>query len=121
MYFKTNYFLGFTTLLLVEILIAKYATGFLRHTVGDIIAPVVLYFLIKTFVGLSIHKTLLIVIIISFAIEFLQLSNLQQWYPKNMAYYLKIILGTSFDVGDLIAYCIGVLLVFIFEKNRHQF
>lgn len=121
MYFNKKYFLAFIVILLIEILIATYATGFLRHTIGDVLAVILLYCFIKNFLTVSITKTLIIVLVISFSIEFLQLTNLQDIYPERMEKYLRIILGNSFDVGDLLTYCIGALLIFIFEKNRHQF
>ncbi|WP_181858126.1 DUF2809 domain-containing protein [Polaribacter sp. WD7] len=105
----------------MEVVIARYASGFLRHTIGDVIAPILVYCFIKSFTHISVSKALIVVLLISFAIEFLQLSNLQNMYPKNIAYYLKIILGTSFDIGDLIAYTLGLVIVYVIEKINHQF
>lgn len=116
--FNKNYFLLFVLILILEILIAKYATGFLRHTIGDVLAVIFLYGLIKSFLKISVNKTLLIVFIISYGIEFLQLNNLQNLYPENWEKPLKIILGTSFSIGDLIAYLVGIMIVYFVEKNR---
>lgn len=116
--FNKKYFLAFIVLFVVELGIAKYATGFLRHTIGDVLATMFLYCLIKSFINSATTKTLLIVLVISFAIEFLQLSNLQNLYPNNLKNTLRIILGTSFSIGDLIAYTCGILITYYLEKNK---
>ncbi|WP_366521566.1 DUF2809 domain-containing protein [uncultured Polaribacter sp.] len=88
MIFHKKYLIGFVLLFILEIAIAKYASGFLRHTVGDVIAPILVYCFIKSFTHISVSKAIIVVLLISFAIEFLQLSNLQNMYTKNIAYYL---------------------------------
>ncbi|MFK8060601.1 MAG: DUF2809 domain-containing protein [Polaribacter sp.] len=115
--FNKKYFICFIIIFITEIAIAKYATGFLRHTIGDVLAVILLYCFIKGFFKISIYKTAIIVLIIAFVIEFLQLSGLQHMYPKRAENYLKIILGTSFSIGDLIAYIIGTIIILVFENK----
>ena len=117
MKFNKKYFIGFMLLFVIEILIAKYATGFLRHTIGDVLAVIFLYCLIKSFLKISVIKTAILVLVIAFIIEFLQLSNLQNMYPKEAEYYLKLTLGTSFSIGDLVAYLAGTLIILVIEKT----
>ena len=114
--FNKKYCIAFIALFLIELCIAKYATGFLRHTIGDVLATILLYCFIKSFINSSIIKTLLIVLVISFVIEFLQLSNLQNLYPENLKNTLRIILGTSFSLGDLVAYSVGIGITYFIEK-----
>ena len=104
-------------LFVIEILIAKYATGFLRHTIGDVLAVIFLYCLIKSFIKISVNKASILVLVIAFIIEFLQLSDLQNMYPKEAENYLRIILGTSFSIGDLVAYTLGVVIIIITERK----
>lgn len=114
--FNKIYFTLFLTLFLIEIFIAKYATGFIRHTIGDYLAVMLVYTFIKSIFKISIEKAVLITFIISFTIEFLQLSNLQHNFPKEYEKYLRIILGTSFSLGDLVAYTLGIVSIIIIEK-----
>ncbi|TMM29524.1 DUF2809 domain-containing protein [Polaribacter aestuariivivens] len=121
--FNKKYFLIFILLLLSEIVIAAYANGFIRHTFGDFLAVILLYSLVKSFINISANKTAIIVLIISFGIEFLQLTNLQNHYPFEYEKIWKLILGTSFSVGDLIAYFFGFLTIVVIEntvKNWHD-
>ena len=55
------------------------------------------------------------VLIISFFIEILQLINITRILniQNNI---IKIVMGTSFSWLDLVAYCLGILTVLIFEK-----
>ncbi|WP_158841347.1 DUF2809 domain-containing protein [Polaribacter sp. L3A8] len=76
--------------------------------------------MIKSIVSISIEKAILITFIIAFSIEFLQLSDLQNNFPSAYSKTLKIILGTSFSIGDLIAYTLGVITILIFEKAKEQ-
>ena len=116
--FNKKYFIAFLLLFLIEVSIAKYTKGFLRHTIGDVLATMLLYSLIKSFIKSSVIKTLLIVLVISFVIEFLQLSNLQNLYPENLKGLLKLVLGTSFSIGDLIAYSVGIGILYFIERLR---
>ena len=112
-----KYFITFILLLIIEILIARYATGFLRHTIGDYLAVMFVYTFIKSIFKIAIEKAAIITLVISYIIEFLQLSNLQNWYPSEYTKTFKLILGTSFSVGDLVAYTLGIGTITLVEKS----
>ena len=115
--FNKIYFTLFLVIFLTEILIARYATGFLRHTIGDYLAVMFVYTFIKSFFKIAIEKAAIITLVISYIIEFLQLSNLQNWYPSEYTKTFKLILGTSFSVGDLVAYTLGIGTIILVEKS----
>ena len=120
--FKFNKKYFFITLLLfaIEILIAKYATGFIRHSIGDYLCVILLYTLIKSFINLSVYKTALFVLIFAFIVEFIQLTPLQNTYPFNNYKILKIIIGTSFSIGDLVAYTLGIITTVYIERMLNK-
>ena len=123
MTFNLKYFLIFIILFLSEIFIAKYTTGFIRHTFGDYLCVILIYTFIKSFVKISDLKTASIVLLIAYTVEFLQLTNLQNFYPNEYANTLKLILGTSFSIGDLVAYTLGIITTLIIEyklKKRYE-
>ncbi|QXP62896.1 DUF2809 domain-containing protein [Polaribacter sp. HaHaR_3_91] len=111
-----NYFIPFILLLIIEVLIERFATGFIRFTIGDYLAVMLVYTLIKSILRISIEKAILITFIIAFSIEFLQLSDLQSNFPAAYSKTLKIILGTSFSFGDLVAYSLGIISIILVEK-----
>lgn len=118
--FNLKYFTLFLLLFLSEIVIAKYTTGFIRHTFGDYLCVILIYTFIKSYVKSSNLKTGIIVLIIAYIVEFLQLTNLQNLYPQQYENILKLILGTSFSVGDLVAYSLGIVTTLIIETKLHK-
>ena len=120
MTFNLKYFLIFIILFLSEIFIAKYTTGFIRHTFGDYLCVILIYTFIKSFVKISDLKTASIVLLIAYTVEFLQLTNLQNFYPNEYANTLKLVLGTSFSIGDLVAYTLGIITTLIIEYKLEK-
>jgi len=113
--FNLKYFIAFLFLLIIEIVIERFATGFIRHTLGDYLVVILIYCLIKGFFKISNTKAAIITLIFSFVIEFLQLSNLQNIFPEDYSKAVQIILGTSFSVLDLVAYSLGVLTAYVID------
>ena len=102
----------------IELLIALYATGFLRHFVGDILVVALLFFCVKTF--LNFHNDYLIVCSIfmfSVIIELLQLFKIANYLGITNK-VLLIVLGNTFDLLDLAAYAIGSGMLIIMIKLK---
>lgn len=62
----------------------------------------------------------LIVLLIAFIIEFLQLAPFLEMLNLHNNTYAKIVLGSTFHVSDLIAYTLGVLSIIIAELKLKQ-
>lgn len=91
--------------------------GFIRHTFGDFLVVILLYCFVKSFLNLNPKITGIIVLIIAFSIEFLQLSNLLEFLNLQNSHTAKLILGSTFQVTDLVAYTLGIIAVLIFENT----
>ena len=118
MTFNKTYFLLFTGLFLIEFAIAYFLKdGFIRHTFGDFLVVIMLYCLFRSFLNIKPKPTALLVLIIAFVIEFLQLTNFLEILGLENNIYAKIILGSTFQITDLIAYSLGVLTVLIIENK----
>lgn len=119
---KRYYILGFVVLLIVEIMIAKYITDdFIRPYLGDFLVVILLYCALMAISRLSILKTLIIVLLFSFAVEFFQMINIvkvMQYQPPEV---VMIILGSSFSIWDLLAYTLGILCCFSLEYYRNYY
>ncbi|MCL5129987.1 DUF2809 domain-containing protein [Algibacter sp. L4_22] len=104
-------------LLLTEILIALYfKTGFIRYTVGDFLSTILLYCFFKSFLKINHFKLGAVVLFIAFLIEFAQYFNLLKLLNLEDHKLLTIILGSTFQVGDLVAYTFGIITVLIIEQ-----
>ena len=114
---KTNAFLALL-ILIIEILIARYATGFLRHFIGDVLVTLLLFFSLKSF--LTFRNDYLIVYSIfmfSLTIELLQMFQL----PKKLGItnnVVLIVLGKTFDFLDIVAYAIGCCIMILMIKLK---
>ena len=121
MKFNKFYFLLFLILFSLEFGIAYFIkTGFIRHTIGDFLVMIMLYCFLKSFIDIKPIVMAIIVLLIAFIIEFLQLTPFLEWLNLQNNAYAKIVLGSTFNVLDLIAYSLGVLLIIIVELKRKQ-
>lgn len=112
--FKPYYFAIFYTLLLIEIAIALLLKdGFIRHTFGDFLVVILLYCFIKSFIDIKPIPLALIVLLIAFAIEFLQLANILEYFNLRNNKFMATVFGTSFSIQDLVAYTLGAMFAFI--------
>lgn len=115
--FNKNYFIGFVFLFLIESLIAIYLKkGFIRHTFGDVLVVILLYCFIKSFFNLKPIYVVLGVLIFAFIIEFLQLSPLLELLNLQNNHIAKLVLGSTFQISDLVAYCFGAITILLFEN-----
>ena len=115
--FNPKYFVAFLVLFIIEALIAYYLkSGFIRHTFGDFLIVILMYCFLKSFLIIAPKKVALVVLVISFAIEILQYFNLNHFLGLQDSHLAKLILGSTFQWSDLLAYCLGVLFVLILES-----
>lgn len=116
MKFSKAYFFWFLILFIIEACIAFFIIeGFIRHTFGDVLVVIMLYCLIKSFVKAKPIYIAITVLIVSFGIEFLQLTHILQWLHIENNKALKLILGSTFDINDLLAYLFGIIVVLLIE------
>jgi hypothetical protein len=114
-------YLAITSLLfLIEVAIALYLkTGFIRHTFGDFLVVILIYCFIKSFMEIHFLKLALAVWLFSFLIEFLQLTNILNAFHLQNNLLAKTILGSTFNVFDLVAYSLGIGAVLVVEYKRN--
>ncbi|PWI31706.1 DUF2809 domain-containing protein [Flavobacteriaceae bacterium LYZ1037] len=115
--FNKTYFILFVLLFITEALIAIYLkTGFIRHTFGDFLIVLLMYCFIKSFLSIKPLIAAISVLIISFSIEFLQMGNLLYHLNLQNNTIAKLVLGSTFQTSDLVAYTLGIITVLIIEK-----
>ncbi|MFT7899703.1 DUF2809 domain-containing protein [Tenacibaculum ascidiaceicola] len=115
MKFNQKHFLTFIFLLLLEIIIAQ-TSGFIRHTFGDFLVVILLFYLVKAFFNFSSKTIGIIVLIFAYAVEFLQLTPLLEFLGLENNRLAVIIFGATFSFVDLVAYILGIVTVLLLEK-----
>lgn len=117
--FSKKYFLLALLLFIVEYMIALFVHDrIIRPFIGDLLVVIFIYCFIMAFFKLPILPTALSVLAFSFVVEFLQYFKLVEILGLQDSKLARIIIGTSFSWGDILAYIGGILLVLFFEKNR---
>lgn len=113
---RKNYLIGFFSLLIIEILIASFIKDdFIKPYLGDFLVVIMLYCFLMGISRFSIYKSLFIVLLFSFVIEFLQLIDIVKVLQYQPPKPIMIILGSSFSIWDLVAYLLGLLSCLIIE------
>ena len=110
MRFNKTYLVLTLILLAFEILIATYIkTSFIRHTFGDFLCVILLYCFFETFIEGHHFKIAISVLLIAFTVEFLQLTNYLEFFNLQNNHLAKVILGSTFQFSDLVAYSLGII------------
>jgi hypothetical protein len=114
--FSSRYAIAFIFLLAIEILIAVFSFHpIIRGFIGDVLVVVLLYTFLKIFLKSNKTKIALGVLGFAFFIEILQLFKLVELFEIRSK-VLRTVIGSVFDVWDLVAYTIGLVLILIFER-----
>ncbi|MCA0151647.1 ribosomal maturation YjgA family protein [Winogradskyella vincentii] len=114
--FNKYYLVLAHSLFLIEIAIAFIIkTGFIRYTLGDFLVVILLYAIIRGCTNLKVWVSALVVLLIAYIIEFLQLFHVLAYCNLQNNPTANLIFGSTFQIGDLLAYTLGILSVLIFE------
>jgi len=116
--FNWCYFWIAILIFITEVLIALFVNDrIIRPYGGDFLVVIMLYCLIRSFVIWSVNITALLVLIFAYSLEVLQYFNYVDLLGLGSFPIARIVLGTSFQWGDMLAYSLGILFVFIVEKK----
>jgi hypothetical protein len=116
--FNKGYFIIAIDLFLLELLIAVYAHDrIIRPYGGDFLVVILIYCFARSFIHASLWLTAISVLLFSVIVEILQYFDLVHRLGLHSRIAL-IVLGTSFEWMDLIAYTAGIATVLIIETMR---
>lgn len=113
--FRPRWLLAALALLAIEVAIARYAPqGVLRGFGGDVLVVVLVYALLQTCVAQPAARLALWALLFACAVEGLQglgMVDVLGLHDQTALHrVLRIALGTTFDVWDLVAYGCGWLV-----------
>ena len=115
--FNWYYFVLTILLLGLEILIALFAHGsIIRPYIGDLLVVILLYCFVKSFVNTPVFITAVSVLLFSYTIEILQYLKIINILGLQHSSIARVIIGTSFEWIDLLAYTAGITIVLFVEK-----
>src|SRR5215510_11987380 len=112
--FYKKYVILSIVLFVVEISIALFIHDrLIRPFVGDMLVVILIFTICRSFIKANHFRLAFCVLIFSFAIEIGQYFNLVSILGVQHIKLARIIIGTTFDFHDLLAYSAGILLIFI--------
>lgn len=110
-------FLIFTV---VEVLIAIFIhDNLIRPYLGDMLVVIVIYFFVRIFLPEGVKLLPFYIFIFAAIVEALQYFNYVTLLGLQKNKLLSVMLGSSYDIKDIICYAIGCILLFVVEAiNR---
>ena len=119
--FRNGYFLLTGALLLTEAGIALYVhDAVVRPYGGDLLATVFVYCLGRSFLAMRVGRTLAVALLISYLVEGLQYLDVLGQLGWQHIRVVRIVFGSHFAWGDVLAYSLGALAVLAIERCRQR-
>ena len=108
-------------LLLIEVIIALYVhDDFIRPYVGDMLVVIVIYTFIRIIVPEKCKIIPLLIFIFAAGVELLQLANIVEILGVEDNKFLKILIGSVFDIKDIVCYAVGCVILCMYEWIRER-
>ncbi len=110
------YLLATIILLIIELLIALFVHDkFIRPYAGDILVVVVIYTFVKIIIPEKCKWLPLYIFIFAAMVEVLQYFKIVELLGLENNRFLSVLIGTVFDIKDIICYGVGCLLLGSYE------
>lgn len=101
----------------IEVIIALFVhDSFIRPYIGDILVVILMYFAARIVFPIGIDKMAWYILIFALLTEILQFFRIVQLLGLGHNKLARIVIGTTFDIKDIICYIIGFLVILIYEK-----
>lgn len=113
---RIKYLIATIVLLLIEVFIALYVhDNFIRPYIGDVLVVIVIYTFIRIFIPEKCKLLPLYIFIFAAGVELLQLINILEFLALQDAKFLRIIIGATFDIKDIVCYAVGCVLLSVYQ------
>ncbi len=101
----------------IEVYIALYVRdAFVRPIFGDFLAVVFLYCLLKSVFSKPVLVLAASSLFVAYFLEMLQYFHFLKVTGLGKYHFLKLLIGSAFAWGDIVAYTLGFVFVLIVEK-----
>lgn len=113
------YLVATIILLFIEVCIALFVKDdFIRPYVGDMLVVIVIYSFIRIFIPERVGLLPLYIFIFALAVEMLQYLDVVRMFGLEDNRFLSILIGSVFDIKDIICYAAGCVILGIYERVR---
>jgi len=119
--FRPGYALAALLLFAIEVLIAlSMHDRFVRPYLGDVLAVVLVYCGLRAVLRIEVVPAVVVALVIAFAIEFGQLISILDLLGLRPNAVARVVLGSGYEMKDLIAYAAGAAIVLAIERLRQS-
>ena len=109
---KTNFFLAIFHFFICLIIVKAFRySGFVRGFLGDVFFMGLMFYSLNAIYDFNKEKLLLNLLFFSYIVEITQYFKILEYLNLSDNAFLKLLFGATFDIMDLVAYTIGILLV----------
>ncbi len=116
MYFNKKIFLLTIFLFLIELYIGFYVRdNFIRPYGGDFLVVILIYALLRSFWNTKRKTIALVVLLFAYSVEVAQYFKVVELLNLSGNRSAEIIIGTSFSWEDMLAYTLGVALIYFLD------
>lgn len=113
-----KYIVSFLVLFIIEALIALFVhDNFIRPYIGDILVIILMYTFIKGIINKNIKFLPIYLFLFALFVEVMQYLKIIEFLNLENNKVASIIMGTSFDVKDILCYFIGSIILIIYENR----
>lgn len=115
------FFMLFSIFTVVEVLIAIFIhDNFIRPYIGDMLVVVVIYFFVRIFLPEGVKLLPFYIFLFAATVEVLQYFNYVTLLGLQKNKILSVMLGSSFDMKDIVCYALGCLILLVAEAIDMQ-
>ena len=108
-------------LLAIEVLIALFVhDSIIRPYIGDVLVVVVIYTFVRIFVPERVELLPLYIFVFAVGVELLQLVNILDLLGLRDNGFFRVLLGSVFDIKDVICYAVGCLILGGYEVIKKK-
>lgn len=119
MRFHKRYFLYAVVLFFIEVLIALYVRdAIIRPYGGDFLVVILIYYFVRAFFTFSALSAAIGVLLFAYVIEILQYFKLVNLLGLQDIELARIVIGTGFSWWDMLAYTLGIVVVYWMDAFR---
>ena len=105
----------------IEFCIALFVhDGFVRPFIGDVLVVILIYAFIRIFIPERVRLLPLYVFIFAAVVEMLQYFKIVEVLGLQDNKVMSTIIGTSFDIRDILCYFVGCVFCGIWEVIRYK-
>ena len=119
--FSLPYFILAIIFFTTEVLIAAFMhDAFIRPTFGDFLVVILMYCGLRSVLQANYRYVAIATLLTAYAIEIAQYFHLIVHVGLQHSTLAKCILGCGFSWGDMLAYTLGVALIWMIESRRES-